>query len=341
MPCPWLSVAPPSLCRRPGTVAARLRGSSSPTRVGNVRTRRGAPGAGLPWHQGHPSRGATHVLAALTAYSAGMRLASLRSDLPTRRELVVELTPRGRTGSPLIGSVMRLGRSWGRWSGRARTRSCAGRRLHRSTSTAARLADSLHVAAEQLAGAQTVAALDQADQYIPGLTREPAWPTLRAHLFALAAETGEHPLRHLLTAATGGDLGTADNMAAVLYWRLTALAPTDPGPLSWLPGIPETLHAHPVWGPTLPSDPNLLPTSPTRSNTTPAKLTARQPGLQPELTGDRSHRRNRSMAGRQRHQSPRPATNRRRPTRNAPGPLETAPRPTYRPFHRLVRQRAV
>ncbi|HTF40315.1 MAG TPA: hypothetical protein VK754_06955 [Propionibacteriaceae bacterium] len=37
-------------------------------------------------------------------------------------------------------------------------------------------------------------------------------------------------------------------MAAVLDWRLTALTPTDPGPLPWLPGIPEPLHAHPVWG---------------------------------------------------------------------------------------------
>jgi hypothetical protein len=37
-------------------------------------------------------------------------------------------------------------------------------------------------------------------------------------------------------------------MAAVLYWRLPALAPTNPGPLPWLPGIPETLHAYPVWG---------------------------------------------------------------------------------------------
>ena len=60
-----------------------------------------------------------------------------------------------------------------------------------------RYTDGLHVAAEQLVGPQTVAELDQADQYIPGLTNEPAWPTLRAHLLALAAETGEHPLRHL------------------------------------------------------------------------------------------------------------------------------------------------
>jgi conjugative relaxase-like TrwC/TraI family protein len=114
-----------------------------------------------------------------------------------------------------------------------------------------RYTDGLHVAAEQLVGPQTVAELDRADQYIPGLTTEPAWPTLRAHLLALAAETGEHPLRHMLTAASGRDLRTVDDMAAVLDWRLPALTPADPAPLPWLPGIPATLHADPVWGPYL------------------------------------------------------------------------------------------
>ncbi|MET0522215.1 MAG: AAA family ATPase [Jiangellaceae bacterium] len=79
-----------------------------------------------------------------------------------------------------------------------------------------RYTDGLHVAAEQLVGPETVAELNQADRYIPGLTTEPAWPTLRAHLLAVAAETGEHPLRHLLTAAAGRDLETAGDMAAVL-----------------------------------------------------------------------------------------------------------------------------
>jgi hypothetical protein len=111
-----------------------------------------------------------------------------------------------------------------------------------------RYTDGLHVAAEQLLGPQTVAELDHADMYIPGLTAEPAWPTLRGHLLAIAAETEMHPLRYLLTAAAGGDLRTADDMAAVLDWRLTALAPPAPGPLPWLPGIPETLEADPVWG---------------------------------------------------------------------------------------------
>src|SRR5215212_527967 len=111
-----------------------------------------------------------------------------------------------------------------------------------------RYTDGLHVAAEQLVGPQTVAELDRADQYIPGLIEEPAWPTLRAHLLALAAESGQHPSLHLQTAAAGRDLSTVDDMAAVLYWRLTALVPIDPGPLPWLPGIPSTLHDHPVWG---------------------------------------------------------------------------------------------
>jgi hypothetical protein len=111
-----------------------------------------------------------------------------------------------------------------------------------------RYTDSLHVAAEELVGPQTVAELDQVDHHIPGLATEPAWPTLRAHLLTLAAETGKHPLRHLLTAASGRDLSSAGDMAAVLDWRLTALAPTDPGPLPWLPGIPPTLRAGSVWG---------------------------------------------------------------------------------------------
>jgi hypothetical protein len=112
-----------------------------------------------------------------------------------------------------------------------------------------RYTDGLHVAAEQLVGPQVVQMLDsRADQIVPNLTNEPSWPTLRAHLLALAAETGEHPLLHLHTAAAGRELHTAADLAAVLDWRLPEPAPTDPGPLPWLLGIPEALHDHPVWG---------------------------------------------------------------------------------------------
>ena len=112
-----------------------------------------------------------------------------------------------------------------------------------------RYTDGLQVAAEQLVGPRIVEdARHRADQVVPHLTNEPSWPTLRAHLLTLAAETGEHPLLHLHTAAAGRELHTAADMAAVLDWRLPEPAPTDPGPLPWLPGIPKALHDHPVWG---------------------------------------------------------------------------------------------
>ena len=135
--------------------------------------------------------------------------------------------------------------------------------------------DGLHVAAEQLVGPQTVAELDQADHYIPGLTDELAWPTLRAHLLTVAAETGKHPLRHLLAAASGRSPRTADDMAAVLDWRLTALTPTDLGPRPGSQALPQRSKPIPSGATTWQSDPNWSPTSPTRSETTPAKATVR------------------------------------------------------------------
>jgi len=111
-----------------------------------------------------------------------------------------------------------------------------------------RYTDGLHVAAEQLVGPQIVGALDgQADHIVPDLTSEPSWPTLRAHLLALAAESGEHPLLHLQTAADR-ELDDAGDMAAVLDWRLREPAAIGQGPLQWLPGIPGAFHDHPVWG---------------------------------------------------------------------------------------------
>jgi hypothetical protein len=111
-----------------------------------------------------------------------------------------------------------------------------------------RYTDGLHAAAEQLVGSRTLAELDRVDKYVPGLTDEPAWPTLRAHLIDLAAETGKHPLRHLQEAASGRDLSTAEDMAAVLNWRLTALTTPEAGPLPWLPQIPLAIQDHPAWG---------------------------------------------------------------------------------------------
>jgi conjugative relaxase-like TrwC/TraI family protein len=120
-------------------------------------------------------------------------------------------------------------------------------RLHQAVQ---RYTDGLHVAAEHLVGPRIVDALDRrANQVAPGVTNEPAWPTLRTDLIALAAATGEHPLVHLHQAALGRDLRTAGDMAAVLDWRLPEPAPsTQTPPLPWLPGIPQAISDHPDWG---------------------------------------------------------------------------------------------
>uniref|UniRef100_UPI0012650B9B MobF family relaxase n=1 Tax=Segeticoccus rhizosphaerae TaxID=1104777 RepID=UPI0012650B9B len=61
--------------------------------------------------------------------------------------------------------------------------------------------DALCVAAEDLLGRAKVAALDrQADHVVPGLTEQPAWPALRAHLLLVAAQ-GVDPVEHLAAAA--------------------------------------------------------------------------------------------------------------------------------------------
>jgi AAA domain len=116
----------------------------------------------------------------------------------------------------------------------------------------ARYLDALHVAAEHLAGPQAVAGLDRsAGRLLKGLSEEPAWPTLRAHLLLLAA-AGADPVAELLTAATTRDLTSAHDQAAVIDSRIEDLGLVAArGPLQWLPGIPERVAADPLWGPYL------------------------------------------------------------------------------------------
>jgi hypothetical protein len=104
--------------------------------------------------------------------------------------------------------------------------------------TVRRYTDGLHLAAEQLVGPQIVEMLDgRADQIVPELTNELSWPMLRAHLLGLAAETGQHPLLHLQTAAAVGNstpprhgrrAGLAPPRTPHLPRRTTALATRDP-----------------------------------------------------------------------------------------------------------------
>ena len=113
-----------------------------------------------------------------------------------------------------------------------------------------RYIDALYVAAEHVVGKSAAQALERfANQLVPGLADEPAWPTLRAHLLLFAAE-GADPHEHLRDACEAGEISNADDRAAVLDWRLDKARPRSSrdGPLPWLPGIPDRIAADPTWG---------------------------------------------------------------------------------------------
>ena len=116
----------------------------------------------------------------------------------------------------------------------------------------ARYLDALHMAAEDVIGSSAVQAVEtSADRVLPGLTDEPAWPTLRGHLLLLAA-AGADPVAELFTAAASRDLTSAHDQAAVIDSRIQDVnQATAGGPLPWLSGIPHRLAADPDWGPYL------------------------------------------------------------------------------------------
>ena len=141
-----------------------------------------------------------------------------------------------------------------------------------------RYTDGLDIATEQLVGPQTVAELDQADHYISGLTTEPAWPTLRTHLLALAAEAGQHPLRYPCQRPADG------NYTPQATWPPSSIGASRssrrtkvrcPGSRAFQKRSMPIRFGGPIW----PSDPSWSPTSPTRSNTTPAKVRPGPSGL--------------------------------------------------------------
>ena len=116
-----------------------------------------------------------------------------------------------------------------------------------------RYIDALHVAAEHVVGKSAAQALEGfANRLVPGLTDEPAWPTLRARLLLLAAD-GADPHERLRDACEASEISSADDRAAVLDWRLDNASPRSSrdGPLPWLPGIPDRIAADPTWGPYL------------------------------------------------------------------------------------------
>jgi len=116
----------------------------------------------------------------------------------------------------------------------------------------ARYLDALHLAAERLTGPQVVANLDgSAERLLGGLTGQPAWPTLRAHLTLLAA-AGADPVAELFTATALRDPTSAGDQAADIDLRIQHINNViGPGPLPWLPGIPYRIASDPNWGPYL------------------------------------------------------------------------------------------
>jgi len=127
----------------------------------------------------------------------------------------------------------------------------------RLTVAADRYHDALGVAAADYLmrrhGPDALAQIDAAaEAALPGLTRQEAYPALRAHL-ALCAVDGNDPADELCSALNWDrGLGDAHDTAAVLDWRIdpTGRRSTDQtaAPLPWLPAIPAALAADPAWG---------------------------------------------------------------------------------------------
>jgi AAA domain/Aldo/keto reductase family len=136
-----------------------------------------------------------------------------------------------------------------------------------------RYTDSLLVAAEHLVGPQIVHTFDaRADQVVPHLTNQPSWPTpagTPAHPWR--AETGEHPLLQLHIAAAGRELHTAADMAPCWTGASQNPHPLTQGRCHGFPAFQQRsmiiLFGADIWR----SGPNWSPTSPIRSEITPAK----------------------------------------------------------------------
>jgi conjugative relaxase-like TrwC/TraI family protein len=115
----------------------------------------------------------------------------------------------------------------------------------------ARYLDALHLAAERLTGPEMVGIGERADHLLNGLTGQPAWPTLRAHLMLLAA-AGVDPVAELFTGAALRDPMSAGDQAAAIDLRIPDINKViGRGPLLWLPGIPDRIADDPNWGPYL------------------------------------------------------------------------------------------
>jgi len=125
--------------------------------------------------------------------------------------------------------------------------------LGRPGAAADAYAHAIVAGAEALVGPQEIERITAAAELaVPGITSAAAWDTLRGHLIVLAAG-GSDPTGLLTAAAGKRELGTAQDLAAVLDFRLdpTGNHSLGEGPLPWLPAVPAVLAAAPDWAPYL------------------------------------------------------------------------------------------
>ena len=118
---------------------------------------------------------------------------------------------------------------------------------------ATRYVDALYEGAETLIGADRVRTLENtAEKLVAGISDEPAWPVLRAHLVLIEAQ-GRDAGRELAGAVAERELDGVEDRAAILDWRLdpTGLRGATAGPLPWMPAVPKALANDAKWGPYL------------------------------------------------------------------------------------------
>ena len=182
-----------------------------------------------------------------------------------------------------------------------------------------------------LIGSSAVQAVEtSANRLLPGLSDEPAWPTLRGHLLLLAA-AGADPVAELLTAAAQRDLTSAHDQAAVIDSRIQDVNQvTAGGPLPWLPGIPHRLAADPDWGPYLNARSQLVAELADQVRRNAAAEAPALDGPNPRSGAGRADRRPAGMARRHPGRPQRPATHRATPTRPRRPNLPTATRQATR-----------
>ena len=113
-----------------------------------------------------------------------------------------------------------------------------------------RYVDSLHFAAMDMVAPKQIAAIEaEAENLVPGIEDEPAWPTLRSHLI-LIESARRNALQALVEAVAERPLDGVRDRAATLDWRidLGAVVASGQPPLPWLPATPTALANSEEWG---------------------------------------------------------------------------------------------